>query len=187
MTLPKRKLEVPKVSRTSAVKQPSPWATVNTGCVIAGRRPEPGMPIQPKSLRLNLRTSAAPPSRFDGGWWPRSPDLLAELPTLIRVLTTRLGVIRKITYNIDTWGPLARRMVVDDQVIRLEGFPGQDRYSLRITGVTPGVLCLLVIPSDTTEMAGNAALAAALTQNGFSREILAVSGVTLAGAASTRR
>jgi len=145
------------------------------------------MPTQPTSLRLNLRTCAAPSGRFDGGWWPRSPDLLAELPTLIRVLTMRLGVIRKVGYNTDTWGLLVRRMIVDDHVVRLEGFPGQDRYSLRITGVAPGVLCLLVIPSDATEMAGNAALTAAVVQNGFSREILTVSGVVLAGAVSARR
>jgi hypothetical protein len=145
------------------------------------------MPIQPKSLRLNLRTGTASPGRFDGGWWPRSPDLLAELPGLIHVLTARLGVIRKVGYNPDTWGPLVRRMVVDGNLVRLEGFRGQDRYSLRLTGVTPGVLCLLVIPSDTTEMAGNAALSAALTQNGFSREILAACGVTPAGVLTTPR
>jgi Family of unknown function (DUF5994) len=145
------------------------------------------MPFPPKPLRLNLRTGTAPPGRFDGAWWPRSSDLLAELPALINLLTTRLGVIRKVGYNPDTWGPLVRRMVVDGNLVRLEGFPGQDRYSLRITGVTPGVLCLLVIPADATEMAGNAALSAALTQNGFSREILAVCGVAPVGVLTTPR
>lgn len=134
------------------------------------------MPIQPKSLRLNLKDGTAPPSRFDGSWWPRSLQPAAELPTLIRALTSRLGVIRKIGYNFDTWGPMARHVVVDGHAIRLEGFPGQDPYSLRITSVVPGVFCLLVIPADAHEHAGHAAMVAACTQNGFSRDILAACG-----------
>jgi uncharacterized protein DUF5994 len=144
------------------------------------------MPIPPKSLRLDLRAETAPPGRFDGGWWPRTADLVAELPTLIRALAPQLGMIRRIGYNVDTWGLLARRMTVDGHTIRLEGFPGQDSYSLRITGETPGVLCLLVVPSDATEAAGRAALTAASTQNGLSRDILAACGVVPAGGVSTR-
>jgi hypothetical protein len=147
------------------------------------------MPTQPKSLRLNLRVGTQPPGRFDGGWWPRSPDLTAELPAVVRALTTRLGMIRKVKYNPDAWGLLARWMNVDGHALRLEGFTGQDPYSLGIIGVLPGVLCLLIVPSEANEMAGSAALTAALTQNGFSRDILAACGVELAagaGAASRR-
>lgn len=131
------------------------------------------MPTQPKSLRLSLKADTAPPSRFSGGWWPRSLELEAELPVLIRALSTRLGVIRRVGYNINAWGLLARHLTVDGCTLRLEGFSGQDRYSLRITGMVPGVLCLLVVPPEATEAAAHAALAAACTQSGFSRDILA--------------
>ena len=142
------------------------------------------MPNQPKSPRLSLKADTAPPGRFDGGWWPRSPDMTAELPILIRALATRLGMIRRVGYNPDTWGLLARRMTVDDHTIRLEGFTGLDPYSLRVTGAAPDVLCLLVVPPDATEHTGHLALTAAASQNGFSRDILAACGV---GASVRRR
>ncbi|TCO59736.1 DUF5994 family protein [Actinocrispum wychmicini] len=130
----------------------------------------------PRSSRLNLRADTAPPSRFDGGWWPRSTDLAAELPGLARDLAVRTGGVTRIRYNPDNWGLLARHMTVDGRVVRLEGFTRLDPYSLRITGTAPGVLCLLVVPPDAIEHTGYAALAAAVTQNGLSRDILAACG-----------
>jgi hypothetical protein len=144
-------------------------------------------PIQPKSLRLNIKSATAPPSRFDGGWWPRTPQPAAELPVLIRALTSRLGPIKRITYNFDTWQAMPRHLVVDGHAVRLEGFPGQDQYSLRISSTVPGVFCLLVVPADATEQAGYAALAGACTQNGFSRDILAACGAIPAAGSSVYR
>jgi hypothetical protein len=144
-------------------------------------------PIQPKSLRLNLKSDAAQPSRFDGGWWPRTSQPAAELPILVRALTVRLGMIKRIAYNFDTWPGMARHLVVDGHAVRLEGFPGQDPYSLRITSVVRGVFCLLVVPPDVSEQAGCAALAGACTQNGFSRDILSACGAIPAAGSSTYR
>lgn len=137
------------------------------------------MTDQPRSLRLTIKADTAAPSRYDGGWWPRSQSLAAELPILIRALTLRLGMIRRIGYNPDTWGLMARHMTVDGHTIRIEGFTGLDPYSIRITGMAPGVLCLLVVPPDAIEHTGHAALTAAATQNGFSRDVLAACGVAL--------
>jgi hypothetical protein len=145
------------------------------------------MSIQPKSLRLNLKSGTAPPSRFDGGWWPRTLQPAAELPTLIRALTAQLGVIKKVAYNFDTWRSMPRYLVVDGHAVRLEGFPGQDPYSLRITSVVRGVFCLLVVPHDASEQAGNAALTGACTQNGFSRDILSACGAIPAAGSPTYR
>lgn len=134
------------------------------------------MPSQPKSLRLNVKADSVPPSRFDGAWWPRTPQPAVELPTLIRALTGYLGMIRKVGYNFDTWGVLARHVVVDGHAVRLEGFPGQDPFCLRVTGMAARVFCLLVVPADAAEHAGQAAMTAACTQNGFSRDILSACG-----------
>lgn len=134
------------------------------------------MPSQPKSLRLNLKTDVTRPTRFDGGWWPRTAQPAAELPTLIRALSSHLGAIKKIGYNFDTWGVLVRHVLVDGQAVRLEGFPNQDPYSLRITSTVPDVFCLLVVPPDASEHAGQAAMIAACAQNGMSRDILAACG-----------
>lgn len=136
------------------------------------------MTNQPKSLRLIVKPDTAAPSRFDGGWWPRSPVLTTELPVLIRALTPRLGPIRRIGYNPDTWGLLARHITVDGHTLRLEGFTGLDPYSLRITGMTTRVLFLLIVPPEAAEHTGHSALTAACTQNGLSRQILAACGAS---------
>lgn len=135
------------------------------------------MTNQPRSLRLTVKAEDASPSRFDGGWWPRSPELAVELPILIRALNSRLGLVRRIGYNSDVWGPLPRHITVDGHTTRLEGFTGLDPYSLRITGVTRRTLCLLIVPPDAAEHIGNGALTAACTQNALSRQILAACGV----------
>ncbi|WP_143230739.1 DUF5994 family protein [Actinosynnema sp. ALI-1.44] len=131
----------------------------------------------PRPLRLVIKADGAASSGFDGGWWPRSPDLAVELPALIRALTPRLGMVRRIRYNPDTWGQLARHLTVDRGTARLEGFIGLDPYSLRITSVTSSMLCLMVVPPDAAEHIGHGALAAACTQKGLSRQILAGCGV----------
>ncbi|SMD25426.1 hypothetical protein SAMN05661093_09112 [Kibdelosporangium aridum] len=136
------------------------------------------MTEQPKSLRLMIKADTALPSRFDGGWWPRSAALATELPILIGALTPRLGMVRRIGYNPDTWGLLPRHIAVDGHAIRLEGFTGLDPYSLRITGMTSRVLFLLVVPPEADEHTGRTALAAACTQNGLSRHILAACGAS---------
>ncbi|MFD1049466.1 hypothetical protein ACFQ1S_30000, partial [Kibdelosporangium lantanae] len=46
----------------------------------------------------------------------------------------------------------------------------------RISGATVGVLCLLVVPWDAMDNAAYTALAAAATQNGLSRDVLAACG-----------
>ncbi|RSM87415.1 hypothetical protein DMH04_10275 [Kibdelosporangium aridum] len=135
------------------------------------------MTNQPRSLRLSIKADDAAPSRFDGGWWPRSPDLTVELPILVRALIPRLGLVRRIGYNPDTWGLLPRHITVDGHPTRLEGFTRLDPYSLRITGMTRRMLCLLVVPPDADEHFGHSALTAACTQNGLSRHILAACGV----------
>nr|WP_052477794.1 DUF5994 family protein [Kibdelosporangium sp. MJ126-NF4]ADB02865.1 AzicU6 [Kibdelosporangium sp. MJ126-NF4] len=135
------------------------------------------MTNQPRSLRLAIKADDAAPSRFDGGWWPRSPELAVELPILVRALTPRLGPVRRIGYNPDTWGLLARHMTVDGHTTRLEGFTGLDPYSLRISDSASRTLCLLIVPSDAAEHIGHSALTAACKQNGLSRQILSACGV----------
>ncbi len=144
------------------------------------------MPNQPKSLRLNIKPLGASYSRYHGGWWPRSRNLAVELPVVLHVLAARLGVIRRVGYNPGTWGWMSRLMTVDGYVVRLAGFPSLDAYSLRITSTSPDVFCLLVVPPDADEFAGDAALTAATVQNGLSRDVLAACGALPGAAASWR-
>lgn len=46
----------------------------------------PPSPPTRSLLRLRLAPHSALPRRLDGAWWPRSYDLLAELPQLLAAL-----------------------------------------------------------------------------------------------------
>ena len=46
-------------------------------------------------LRLRLKPKAPTTGWVDGGWWPRSRDLAAELPGLLSVLAVRMGRIER--------------------------------------------------------------------------------------------
>ena len=47
-------------------------------------------PIEDPRVRLRLKPKAPTTGWVDGGWWPRSRDLAAELPGLLSVLAVRL-------------------------------------------------------------------------------------------------
>ncbi|WNV87478.1 DUF5994 family protein [Umezawaea sp. Da 62-37] len=80
-------------------------------------------------LRLRLTPKAAPTGYVDGAWWPRTSDLAAELPELAEVLAIRLGAVSRVGYAMAGWDDTPRRVEVDGQVVRLEGFHVQDETS----------------------------------------------------------
>jgi hypothetical protein len=45
---------------------------------------------------LRLKPKAPATGYVDGGWWPRSRDLSAELAALVEVLVVRLGRIERV-------------------------------------------------------------------------------------------
>src|SRR5437763_893887 len=88
------------------------------------------IPPQPTQhqLRLRLKPKGPVTGYVDGGWWPRSRDLVAELPELAAVLSVRLGPVQRIAFPMDAWGPTpAGRVEIDGRRVRLEGFRSQDK------------------------------------------------------------
>src|SRR3954454_4670992 len=75
--------------------------------------------------RLKLKPEANPSGYVDGGWWPRSRDLGAELPVLMAALAARLGRIERVSYNLTTWGAVAGKIEVGESVVRLAGYRSQ--------------------------------------------------------------
>ena len=114
------------------------------------------MPPQP--LRLRLKPKGPVTGHVDGGWWPRSRDLAAEVPELATVLSVRLGPIERVAYALDAWDSPPRRVDVDGRRVRLEGFRSQDRDIVHLTGMGGQRVSLLVIPPDTSEAAGHDAM-----------------------------
>jgi len=111
-------------------------------------------------VRVSLRSDAGSgDSAFDGAWFPRSRDLVVELPELIAELERRDVRVERFTYALEAWQPVPRKIVVSGRVVRTGGFRSMD----------PQVVCiswdggarradLLVIPPETDVVTGARAL-----------------------------
>ncbi|GAB2972306.1 DUF5994 family protein [Amycolatopsis acidiphila] len=132
----------------------------------------------PPPLRLRLRPTAPAADQLDGGWWPRSRDLAAELPALAEGLSTRLGHVTGVAFAVGSWDPAPPRVEVDGHVVRLEGLREQDENVVRVSGPDRQRLNLLVVPPDATGTTGDNAmsLASLPVEADQPAEILAVSG-----------
>jgi len=111
-------------------------------------------------LRLRLKPKAPITGRVDGGWWPRSRDLAAELPGLLAVLAVRLGRIERVGYHLDDWGPTPRRISGDDGAVRLEGYRSQHANTVDVIAARHRVTLLVVAP-DASAQTAHAVLMAA--------------------------
>jgi hypothetical protein len=120
----------------------------------------PAAPAVHPLLRLRLAPHGVLPRRIDGVWWPHSRDLLAQLPQLLAALPTSWGDITSVTVNATAWSTAPGRMLVANQVVRLNKTaaphapntvvllsPGQGRWDL------------LVVPPDTSEEAAASLMA----------------------------
>lgn len=110
--------------------------------------------------RLNLKSESATTGFVDGAWWPASRDLAAELPALVAALPDRVGPVERVTYNIDAWNAVPRRVRVDAHVVRMGGFRSQKAATVNVVGERR-VLTLLVVPPETDEQAAHRILATA--------------------------
>ena len=111
----------------------------------------------PRALRLRLKPKAPTTGWVDGGWWPRSRDLAAELPDLLAVLAVRLGRIERVSYHLDEWGPTVRKISNGVSVVRLEGFRRQHVNRVDVLAARQRVT-LLVVPPEISAQAAHAAL-----------------------------
>src|SRR4051794_24065058 len=111
-------------------------------------------------VRVSLRDNAGDgASAFDGAWVPRSRDLAVEVPELIAELDRRGVRAERVTYALDAWPPVRRKIVVRGRTVGAGGFRRMD----------PGVVCLawagglrradlLVVPPETDVLTGARAL-----------------------------
>jgi len=122
---------------------------------------QPPLPSHPV-LRLRLAPHRDMPRAIDGAWWPRSYDLLAELPRLLAGLPRAWGHIGSVTVNGATWSAVPGRMLVSNQVVRLRRTLAQSApHTVVLLAPGRGRWDLLVVPPDTTEEAAEPLMAAA--------------------------
>jgi hypothetical protein len=120
--------------------------------------PPPSYPL----LRLRLAAHGGMPRPIDGAWWPRSYDLLAELPRLLAGLPRAWGHITSVTVNGATWSSVPGRMLVFNQVVRLSRTVAASApHTIVLLAPGRGRWDLLVVPPATTEEAAEPLMAAA--------------------------
>lgn len=137
--------------------------------------PTPIPPVSRFSLDPTLRRRGA----LDGGWWPRSRDASAELPSLVSWLNERLGVVLRLGIDARDWDEIPRQIVVGGHPVRVGRFANVNHKIIVTRGPQDHIL-LLVIPPQASTAAAKSALALAATgkDSGRPEEVLAASGVT---------
>ncbi|MEV4049721.1 DUF5994 family protein [Amycolatopsis sp. NPDC049688] len=135
------------------------------------------------------KPQSGPAGHVDGGWWPWSRDLTAELPGLAAALTARMGHLTRVAYTVSEWDGAPRRLEIGGHVIRLDGLLDRDGHVLSVTGPEPNHLTLLVIPPEAVDTAGHRALMTAARRGNTDRpaDILAASGALVVPAAPRPR
>ncbi|GAA4541139.1 DUF5994 family protein [Streptomyces collinus] len=98
------------------------------------RPPPPSHPL----LRLRLAPHGGTPQPIDRAWWPRSYDLLAELPRLRAGLPRAWGHITSVTINGATRSAGPGRMLVFNRA-RIAGEHRWRRTVGNGSAVAPGV------------------------------------------------
>ena len=111
-------------------------------------------------LRLRLKPKAPTTGWVDGGWWPRSRDLAAELPGLLAVLAVRLGCIERVSYHLGEWAPAVGKINCRGGVVRLGGYRAQRADTVDVVAASQRIT-LLVVPPEASAQAAHAALMAA--------------------------
>jgi hypothetical protein len=120
-------------------------------------RPRPAL-----AARVSFRQPVTSAPHVDAAWWPRSRDLEAELPGLLDVLWTAAREVDRVSYPIDSWQPVPRRLDVEGRRVRLGGFTHQDPSMISLRDAWGAErIDILVIPPEAEEDLAEAAMALA--------------------------
>ncbi|MFJ4785809.1 DUF5994 family protein [Streptomyces sp. NPDC088794] len=111
---------------------------------------EPPLPSHPV-LRLRLAAPSGNPRPIDGAWWPRSYDLLAELPKLLAGLPRKWGHITSVTVNGSTWAEVPDQMLVAGRSVQLHrSLATSAAHTIVLLTPGRGRWDLLVVPPGAT-------------------------------------
>jgi Family of unknown function (DUF5994) len=141
--------------RTYAFLEAAPASAWRPLAGLSARRP-----ARPP-LRLKLKPRAQSSGHVDGGWWPRSRDLSAELPPLLQVLAVRLSSVRRVDFARAGWKAAPASIDVDGHTVRLEGSDVQDENLLHVIGRDGRRVMLVVVPPEASDAVGHSAIVAA--------------------------
>ncbi|WP_082951168.1 DUF5994 family protein [Mycobacterium mantenii] len=116
-----------------------------------------------QSNRLQLKPYRAVSEHIDGAWWPRSTNLVDELPCLVASLSDRLGQVVMVGYRRNGWHQTPALAEIDGHTIELLGFTSNEPASVIVMAENGRHITLHVIRPDTDENAARRALDAVRT------------------------
>ncbi|WP_168200697.1 DUF5994 family protein [Allokutzneria sp. NRRL B-24872] len=114
--------------------------------------------------RIRLRPKAPTTGQVDGAWWPRSRDLVAELPALLAALAVRLGDILWVSYNLTERSSAPRRIVGGGRQTRIDGSNSGPAHTVDLVAADRHRLTLLVVPSNADPTAAHQTITLARRQ-----------------------
>jgi hypothetical protein len=104
----------------------------------------------PDRARLSLDPATLRPAGINGGWWPRSRDAAAELPSLITELGTRAGRVRRIALQVDAFDNIPHQLSVGGHKVRVAWFRHMNPRTAMLTMAAQDDLVLLVVPPEAS-------------------------------------
>lgn len=129
--------------------------------------PKPPRAAEPEATRepsIALRHPGDTGTFVDGGWWPRSLDLTAELPRLLMAVEAAgYGEVSRVSYALTAWdGRPPRKCPMLNRVVKLGGFQSQDPAEISLVDSSGWKrVTLVVVPPDTDPVVARRALSMA--------------------------
>jgi Family of unknown function (DUF5994) len=111
-----------------------------------------------RETRLQLKPKRPASEHFDGAWWPRSTQLIDELPGLVTSLSDRLGQVVMVGYRRNGWAETPPLAEVAGHTIELLGFSSDEPASVIVIGEDGRHLTLHVIRPDASKQIARQAL-----------------------------
>ncbi len=108
--------------------------------------------------RLRLKPYRTASEHVDGAWWPRSSNLVAELPALLTSVADRLGPVVMVGYRRNGWEQTPPMADVDGRPVELLAFTSDEPTSVILIGEDGRHLTLHVIRADAGQEVARRAL-----------------------------
>lgn len=115
-----------------------------------------------RPLRLRLARDLGR-NHLDGGWWPYSRDLTAEVGDLVDHFPSDRGRVVRALFSPPDWEIAPRRVPTARGYVKTGSFVRDDTHLVLLTLADRTVLHVLVVPPGFTREQGEEALLAAAT------------------------
>jgi Family of unknown function (DUF5994) len=121
------------------------------------------------AARLRIKPTSTHTGMVNGAWWPRSRDLVRELPPLIAALDEVWGRIYHATVQVGMWPEFPKKIITGEHVLRVGWFDAeQDPDDICLISLRGGTRRdLLVVPPELDPETAERVMAAAASVDNF--------------------